>query len=123
MDGHSAPFWSISTDEALIRTNTSLNGLSTEQVVARQKRQVKKQMHPLLRELLLFLGQFKKPLTLLLLIALLFSAILGEYINASIILVILLLSGVLGFVQERNAGRDFEKLRSLIQAKAQQAAY
>ena len=118
MDDHLAPFWSISAQEALIRTDTSLNGLSTEQAAARQKKRVKKQMHPLLRELLLFLGQFKKPLTLLLLIALLFSAILGEYINATIILIILLLSGVLGFVQERNAGRAFEKLHRLIQSKA-----
>ncbi len=118
MDGQLAPFWSIPVEEALKQVDASLDGLSAEQAAVRQKRQIKKQLHPLLRELLLFLGQFKKPLTLLLLVALLFSAILGEFVNATIILVILLLSGVLGFVQERNAGRAIEKLRSLIRAKA-----
>ena len=118
MDGNPSPFWSIPAEEAMAWVKTSLSGLDAEQITIRQKKHVKKQLHPLLRELLLFLDQFKKPLTLLLLIALFFSTILGEYVNAGIILVILLLSGILGFVQERNAGRAIEKLRSLIRAKS-----
>jgi Mg2+-importing ATPase len=117
MNDRPAPFWSLSQGEALERVHASYNGLDDETAAERKKSHFKKPLPPLLRELLHFLAQFKKPLTLLLLVALFFSAILEEYVNAGIILGILLLSSTLGFVQERNAGKAIEKLRSLIRVK------
>jgi Mg2+-importing ATPase len=118
MNDQPAPFWSFSTEEALVQVQASYNGLDDTAAAERKKNHFKKSLPPLLRELLHFLAQFKKPLTLLLIVALFFSALLGEYVNAGIILSILLLSSILGFVQERNAGKAIEKLRSMILAKA-----
>ena len=50
-------------------------------------------MPPLLWDLFHFLAQFKKLLTLLLIVALFFSAALGEYVNAGIILIINISTG------------------------------
>lgn len=111
-------FWSLPVDEALRQANTTIAGLTADQAASRRNQDLKKPYPAFVRDILLFLLQFKKPLTLLLFVGLAFSAALGELTNAVIILVILLLSGTLGFFQERNAGRAVEKLRSLIQSKA-----
>ena len=43
---------------------------------------------------------------------------LGEYTNSFIILGIILLSGLLGFWQERNASRALQQLRAMVQVNA-----
>ena len=53
----------------------------------------------------LFLRQFRSPLVLLLVFAVVLSAILGECSDMLSELALLLITGVLGLVQERNAGR------------------
>lgn len=61
--------------------------------------------------------QFTNPLILLLAIAVILSATLGQSSDTYIILFILLFSGLLGFFQEMNAGRAFEKLNSMIETR------
>ncbi|MTH52683.1 calcium-translocating P-type ATPase, SERCA-type [Bacillus mangrovi] len=63
--------------------------------------------------LLLFLGQFKDFMVLVLFGATIISAFLGEYIDAVAIIAIVLLNGVLGFLQERRAERSLEALKQL----------
>ncbi|WP_209122442.1 cation-translocating P-type ATPase [Alkalihalobacillus sp. BA299] len=63
--------------------------------------------------LLVFLGQFKDFMVLVLLAATLISGLLGEYIDAITIMVIILLNGVLGFVQERKAEKSLTALKEL----------
>jgi P-type Mg2+ transporter len=70
------------------------------------------------RELQLFLRQFTNPLVLLLLVAVVLSALLSETSDAIIIFVILLITGLLGFLQEVHAGRALEKMQHMIQTKA-----
>ncbi|MFZ4428549.1 MAG: magnesium-translocating P-type ATPase, partial [Saprospiraceae bacterium] len=113
-----ATFWSFSPEEALQRMDSESNGLSDAQAAMRRERSPRQSVSPFLQGLRLFLLQFKKPLTLLLLVGLAFSATLGEFTNAAIILAILLLSGLLGFVQERKADKAMEQLLRLIQARA-----
>ena len=60
--------------------------------------------------LLLFLSQFKSPLTLLLIIASLLSAGLGDVTDTIIIFIIVLISGVLGFLQEHSAANAVNEL-------------
>lgn len=67
---------------------------------------------------LLFFRQFKSPLMLLLIGAVVISAFLGETADVYIISFILLSSGLLSFFQERNAGRVVETLKALIGFKA-----
>jgi P-type Mg2+ transporter len=97
-----------------------MHGLYATEVKKRLAEQRKKQKirEPWSADLLLFLFQFKSPLVLLLVFAAILSIILGEYSDSGIILVVLLTTGILGFVQERNAGRAVRKLQELVHNKA-----
>jgi P-type Ca2+ transporter type 2C len=60
-----------------------------------------------------FLNQFKDFMVLVLLAATLISGLLGEYIDAVTIMFIILLNGILGFVQERKAEKSLDALKEL----------
>jgi Mg2+-importing ATPase len=65
----------------------------------------------------LLLGQFQSPLVLILVFAAALSAGTGEWIDAAIVLVIVLASAGLGFVQEHRAGNAVEQLRCRVTLK------
>jgi Mg2+-importing ATPase len=66
----------------------------------------------------LLLAQFKSPLILILLLATGLSFFLHDPVNALIILTIVLVSGLLGFWQERSANNAVEQLLAMVQIKA-----
>jgi Ca2+-transporting ATPase len=66
----------------------------------------------------IFLSQFKDFLILILLLATIISFLLGETIDAVIILIIVILSAVLGFVQEFRSQKAVEALKKLIAPSA-----
>ncbi|GAB4033800.1 magnesium-translocating P-type ATPase [Spirosoma jeollabukense] len=99
--------------------HSSPDGLTTREATNRIREQ-RQQLHTqsrFRRELALLVRQFTSPLVLLLVVAVILSAMLGETSDTLIILVILLATGFLGFWQEMNAGRAIEKLRSMIAMK------
>jgi len=113
-------FWSLHQSELFHRTNSSASGLTERQAAARLKRQkgfnkTPKRWH---RDISLLLSQYKNPLVLLLVFAAVLSLILKEYSDSAIVLTVLLLTGILGYIQERNAGRAVEKLQALVHSKA-----
>lgn len=63
--------------------------------------------------------QFNSPLVLLLVIASLLAAFLGELIDAAAIMAIVALNGCLGFVQEWRAERAIEALRDMLAPMAE----
>jgi Mg2+-importing ATPase len=67
---------------------------------------------------ILFLKQFKSPITLLLLGAAVLSLFLGDATDAIIIFTIVGISSLLGFWQEKSAGDAVKKLLSLVEIKA-----
>ena len=66
----------------------------------------------------LLLSQFKSPLVLILIFAAIVSGIVGEWMDAAIVLAIVLGSTILGFVQEYTASNAVEKLRSQVTIKS-----
>lgn len=74
---------------------------------------------PFIDDIQILFRQFSSPLIILLIVAAVISLFLGDPTDASIIIGIISLSGLLGFFQERNAGKVAEKLQSLLVLKAE----
>jgi Mg2+-importing ATPase len=112
-------FWQYDTKEVITSLQTSTDGLSAAEAAKRltANSKTKKQKSPILEDVLLFLSQFKSPLVLLLVAAVILSAIMKETSDVFIITFILLATGIMGFIQERRAGKAVEKLRSIIRTK------
>lgn len=113
-------FWTLSRNELLKQINGNSDGLSADEALERLTAQRKRRRadKPWLNDFFLLLAQFKSPLVLLLVFAVILSIVLGEYSDSLIILTVLLITGVLGFFQERNAGRAVQKLQELVHSKA-----
>ncbi|GCC50372.1 magnesium-translocating P-type ATPase [Chryseotalea sanaruensis] len=115
----SFPYWSISLSELIKDLDTTILGISDEKASDRNNKSMITPMQSILvSDIRLLLTQFKSPLVLLLIFAVILSAILGEYTNTFIILGIIFLSALLGFWQERKANHALRKLRDMVQVKA-----
>ena len=66
----------------------------------------------------IFLSQFKDFMVIILLFATLISGLLGEFVDAIAIILIVLLNGVLGFIQERKAEKSLQALKQLTAPKS-----
>ncbi|MEM3504476.1 MAG: HAD-IC family P-type ATPase, partial [Nitrososphaeria archaeon] len=109
----------LPTDELLLRLNSSLNGLSSEEVEKRLQyfgynMLIKKKR----RAVIEFLSHLKSPLVIILLIAGLISGFLGEVVNAIIIFVIIMFSVILDFYQESKAENAAELLKQRVATTA-----
>lgn len=109
-------FSSIPIEQLYVELQSSDKGIATALAEQRIKEQLKffKTEPRYKRDLKLLLRQFTNPLVLLLVIAVILSAVLGQSSDSFIILFILLATGLLGFGQELNAGRAIENLRGMI---------
>src|SRR6266581_504066 len=93
---------------------SSEQGLTGEEVRKRQETYGPNDTTGIKRSsgLVQFLRLFLNPLVAILLLAAIVSAILGDHINASIIIAIVLLSNILNFVQTYQSQNAVEKLRA-----------
>jgi Mg2+-importing ATPase len=115
-----AAYWSLAPEQLLSTLHTSMNGLQPADAEQRLKQYglntIRAQQQASAFRLLL--SQFKSPLVLILIFAAIVSGIVGEWVDASIVLAIVLGSTILGFVQEYTAGNAVEKLRSQVTIKS-----
>ena len=90
-------------------------GLSEKQVEERRKKFGTNTLEITKKQslLILFVKQFQDFMVLILLAATLIAGMLGEYIDALAIMVIVLLNGFIGFFQEQKAEKSLEKLKEL----------
>ena len=113
-------YWSHTAEEAAGNLQTRPDGLSSDEAAQRLKTygpnllKTRKKATPLK----LFLAQFNSPIIIILLFATVLSAVLQDWLDALIILVIILISAILSFVQEYSANNAAEKLRSQVTVKA-----
>ena len=112
-------FWSVDPTVAMQRLSCMEGGLSSVIADERLKRYGPNTLKEKGRssDVGLFLSQFKSPVTLLLIAAAILSMALGDRTDAAIILVIILVSSLLGFWQERGARRAVAELLKLVQIR------
>src|SRR5258708_18930604 len=112
-------YWQYEGQEVMNELQTNASGLSGAEAAKRilAGTTKKKQRPQIVQDLILFFSQFKSPLTLLLVAAVILSAFLGETSDVFIILFILLATGIMSFIQELHAGKAVEKLRSIIRTR------
>jgi Mg2+-importing ATPase len=110
--GDSAPlaFWSVSLPDLFAALGSASSGLSRQEAQLRLQRSGRLAPRQHRTELVLLLRQFATPITLILVVATLLSAALGEAVDAAIIMAIVLLSGLLSFWQEDAASQAMREL-------------
>jgi Mg2+-importing ATPase len=112
-------YWAQPLEQVLDELDTTPAGLSTSEAHARSRRAKREQPHKERTRLVLLLRQFASPITLILVVATIIAAILGEAVDAAIILSIILLSGLLSFWQEYSASRAVEELLASVRLTAE----
>jgi Mg2+-importing ATPase len=113
-------FWSLSQQDLFVELKAEEDGLSEAEAARRQRDQGLNLLQPRreLRAPILFLAQFKSPIILLLVFAALLSAYLSQTTDATIILIIILISGILGFWQEHRAAEAMSRLLAVVRIKS-----
>ena len=112
-------FESENIDQLFSSLNSSRTGLacSVAEIRIKEQKQKLKIESPFKRALKLLARQFANPLMLLLVIAVILAAALGQISDTVIILFIIIATGLLSFWQEMNAGNAVDKLRKLVELK------
>jgi Mg2+-importing ATPase len=120
MEENNQNFWSMKTEDVFSHLKTGKDGLTQ----AEAKRRLQTYGNNVLKAgksqntFGLLISQFKSPILLILFFAIGLSFFLGDTADAVIILVIVLVSGLLGFWQEYGANNSVAKLLALVQVKA-----
>ncbi|MBX5435920.1 MAG: calcium-translocating P-type ATPase, SERCA-type [Alicyclobacillaceae bacterium] len=106
---------SLAAKDCLALLESSPQGLSEDEVAERRRRYGPNQLVEGRKVSLLtvFLNQFRDFMIVVLIVATLISGLLGEYTDAITIIAIIILNGVLGFVQEVRAERSLAALKEL----------
>jgi len=112
-----ATFWSLSIDQQLQQLNATAQGLTTEEANQRIKRFGSNQLNSKkdTGNARLFVAQFKSSIILILLFATGLSFYLHDRVDAAIILTIVMISGCLGFWQEKGAANAIKQLLAMVQ--------
>ena len=113
-------WYNLSTDETLRRFNSRRSGLTDAEVRTRLlqygSNELKAKKKPL--PILVFLRQFLSPLIYVLLAAVVVSVIVEHFIDATVIMGVLLLNAIIGFIQETRAEQAMEALIQMAAPKA-----
>jgi len=110
----------LSIDELLVSLNTSMTGLSSEEVEERLRTYGYNELAKRKKRLVVvdFLFHFRSPLIIILMIAGLIAGFLGEIINVVIIFSIVFASVILDYYQESEAEKAVEMLKEKVTTTA-----
>lgn len=119
--GVDASFWQLAPEEAFERLGSSAAGISSAEAEARRARFGSNTIERSRRAgaLWLLVRQFESPIILILVVATVLAGILGDVTDTIIILAIIVLSGLLGFWQERGAAQAVAALLTVVRVKAE----
>jgi P-type Ca2+ transporter type 2C len=110
-----------SVKEVLKNLNTSIEGLTPEEANRRlgeRGRNIISKGSRKTSSIHIFVKQWVDPLILILCLAGIVSYIMGEYLDAYIILGTAFVNSLIGFIQENKANNAFEKLQSMVRFEA-----
>lgn len=106
--------------EVLQQLSVDENGLTETEVASRLQQYGLNQLETSTRinPFKVFVDQFKSFIIYILLFAVVFSLLIGEYVDSIIILAILLTNAIIGFCQELSAHKSLEALKKISTVKA-----
>jgi len=115
-----AQWHKLKPDEVITELNSNHDGLAQAEAVLRQKQYGLNVLRgkPKPPAILVLLKQFLSPLIYVLLAATILSLVLHNYIDATVILVVLLLNAAIGYIQESRAEKAMEALLKSAAPKA-----
>jgi Mg2+-importing ATPase len=118
--GSGPGWWSISTEQVAACLESSGNGLADEEAARRLAHHGPNVIgeHVTLSRLDVLWNQLRNPLLLLLLFAAAVSIVTGEWVDAAIVIVIVLTSAAIGYSREYRAQSAAERLRARVQVHA-----
>ncbi|QTE38871.1 magnesium-translocating P-type ATPase [Mucilaginibacter gossypii] len=110
-------FWQLSINDAFKLLETQATGIGTAEAIKRLKQYGANTLKKAnkFNSLIILFSQFKSPVTLLLIAAALLSAALGDTADTLIIMIIVLISSLLGFWQEKGAASAVSELLKMVQ--------
>ncbi len=110
----------IAAEEALKRLETGKNGLSAEEAARRLARHGPNRLTPPAGRSALwrFAAQFNNILILVLIAAAAVSALLGEIVDAAVIVGVVAINAAIGFIQEGKAEQALNAIRSMLSLNA-----
>ncbi|MCC7357124.1 magnesium-translocating P-type ATPase [Candidatus Uhrbacteria bacterium] len=105
--------WSMDPEDILLTLRSSSHGLTSSEALQRLEQNGKNIIGHQSgnRTLTILINQFKSPLVIILIIASLISALLGETTQTGIVLSIIVFSSLLGFIQEFRSEKALQKLQ------------
>ena len=107
-------------DEVIESLDSNIKGLSKEEAVSRLEKNGKNVLPTKERDSILkiFIGELTSPIEIVLLITVIISFLIGETIDALVILFIILVDVIMGTYQENKALKSAEALTKLLKTKA-----
>lgn len=105
----------LPASDALKKLETDEKGLSENEAAIRLKQYGYNELQKKkgISKLQIFIQQFKNILVIILIAATIFSAFVGEFVDAAAIIIIVILNAIFGFVQEFKAEKTIEALKKL----------
>jgi Mg2+-importing ATPase len=111
--------WNLPTDDLLAGLGSSPTGITSAQAQAQLAKYGANSLGKSKQasDLRLLARQFLSPIVLILVAATILALVLGDKLDSTIILIIIVISGLLGFFQERGAGRAITALLAVVEIK------
>ena len=112
-------YYNKNIEEIFNELETSTNGLTQEEVEKRKRLYGKNELPKKKKDsvIKIFFNEFKDPIIILLIVAIIASFVVGEVIDAIAILFIILVDIIMGTYQENKANNTAEALASLVTVK------
>ena len=119
-DDKDTKWWSLSPEETFEKLSSKKSGLSSDEAKKRLSTTGANEIAAKnkISAFSIFLEQFKNWLMAVLIVAAIISVVLGEHIDAIVIIAFVVLSGVFGFIQEFKAEQTLQKLKKFIKSRA-----